>query len=141
MAVSNLAIFPQKVQAWAVQLSNATGVTIVNLMTAGSNGSIVESLNISSTDSAANQVFVYLNDGSVNHLLAIVAIAALAGGNGTGATPALDVLRSGIIPGLPVDANGNYIMYVPSGYSIKIGANTTITSGKTWDAVAMGSDY
>lgn len=133
-------IFPQKVQAWAVQLTNAIGTTITQLMAAGTSGSIIESLNVSLTDTTANNILVYLQDGSaVNHLLAEIAIP-LSSGN-TGAVAAVDLLRGGLMPGLPVDANGNYTIYVPSGFKLMVGASAAPASGKIMDVVAMGVDF
>lgn len=141
MAFSNLAIFPQKIQAWALQLTNAIGVTATTLMSAGTNGSIIESMNVSLTDTVANALFVYLQDGSaVNHLLGVVAVPLSSGATSTG-TPAIDVLRSGTIPGLVIDANGNPTLFVPSGFKVVVGANAAVAAGKIMDVVACGSDY
>lgn len=140
MAVSLNPIFPQTIKAWALQLTNATGTTITTLMSAGANGSIIESINVTNGD-VANVIAVYMNDGSVNHILGEIALPANAGNAAAGTTAGLDILRSGIIPGLPVDANGNYVIYVPTGWALKVSAVTTITSGKSWDVTAMGADY
>jgi hypothetical protein len=140
MAFSNVPIYPQKIQAWSVQLVNGTGTGQVVLMAAGTNGSIVESINVTSGD-VANVFVLYAFDGTTLHVLGEMAIAANAGNAAAGTTAALDVLRSGIIPGIPIDANGNPVLYVPSGWSLKVSAVTTITSGKSWDVVAMGADY
>ena len=140
MALSNLPIFPQKIQAWALQLLNATGTTITTLLTAGSNGSVVESLNVTNTDSGvAYTLQFYLNDGTTNHLLGSVNVP-LSSGNTT-AAPAVDILRQGLIPGVVLDANGNYVLNIPSGYALKVAVTVAVTAAKVVDVVAMGSDY
>ena len=140
MGLSNLPVFPQKIQAWAVQLTNGIGTTITQLMAAGANGSIVESMNVSLTDTVANSLFVYLQDGSaVNHLLGAVTVPT-SSGNVAG-TPAIDIIRSGMIPGLIVDANGNFVLYVPSGFKVMVASGAAPAAGKIQDVVAMGADY
>lgn len=140
MAVSNAAIFPQKIQAWTVQLTNALGTAITQLVAAGANGSIVESLQVTLTDSVANNIAVYIQDGSaVNHQIGNISIPATSGANS--GVPAVDILRSGMIPGLPVDANGNFVLYVPSGFKIMVQSGVAPGVGKVFDVVAMGADY
>ena len=140
MGLSNLPVFPQKIQAWAVQLTNGIGTTITQLMAAGANGSIVESMNVSLTDTVANSLLVYLQDGgAVNHLLGDITIP-LSSGN-VGGTPSIDILRSGMIPGLPVDANGNFVLYVPSGFKVMVASGAAPAAGKIQDVVACGADY
>lgn len=138
--MANVAIYPTKVQAWAVQLTNAIGTTITQLMAAGANGSIIESMNVSLTDTVANGLAVYLQDGSaVNHLLGTVTVP-LSSGNVAG-TPAIDVIRSGMLPGLVVDANGNFCLYVPSGFKVMVASTAAPAATKIQDVVAMGADY
>jgi hypothetical protein len=140
MAVSNLSIFPQKIQGWGLQLTNAIGTTITQLMAAGTNGSVIESMNVSLTDTTANALFVYLQDASaVNHLLGAVTVPISAGNLGT--VPAIDVLRSGQLPGIIVDANGDYCLYVPIGFKVMVGANAAPAAGKIMDIVSLGADY
>lgn len=139
MALSNLPVFPQKVQAWVQSIANADGTTVKTLASAGSNGSIVESINVSTTDTAADTFVVWMNNGTAIFLMCTVNIPITAG-DSTGVA-AVDILRSGLMPGLPVDANGNFVVYVPSGWSLQIQSQAAVTAGKTIYAVAMGADY
>lgn len=139
MSLSSTPAFPQKIQGWAVQLTNAIGTTITTLMSAGANGSIIESINCSLTDTTANGLQVYLNDGTTNHLLGTVTIP-ISSGNVAG-TAAVDILRAGMLPGVPVDSNGNYTLFVPSGFSVKVAATAAPAATKVLDVVAMGADY
>lgn len=140
MALTPTPGYPQKIQCWAVQILPADTTTIKTIVTAGANGSVIESLNISNTDAGvAYTLQLYMNDGSTNHLLCSVNIP-LSSGNTT-AAPAVDVLRSGLVPGVILDANGNYVLNVPSGFIFKAAVTVTVTAAKVVDVVAMGSDF
>lgn len=138
MALTNLPGYPTKIQSWAVQILPADTTVVKTVVTAGANGSIIESINVSSTD-VLNSINIQVNDGTTSHQLAIISLPATAG-NLTG-TAAVDILRNGNIPGLPVDSNGNFVLYLPNGWTLKVGAGTTITAAKVIDVVCMGADY
>jgi hypothetical protein len=141
MAISNAAIFPQKVQSWAVQILPADTTTLKTLVTAGSNGSIIESLMVTNTDSTVAYTYqVFANDGATSHLLGSANIPVSAG-NVPATNAAVDILRSGNLPGLPVDANGNFVIYLPSGWTLKVAVTVTVTAAKVIDSTAMGADY
>jgi len=140
MAFSYNAIYPQTIQSWAVQILPADTTTLKTLVTAGANGSIVDSINVSNTDSAvAYTLQVFVNDGTTSHLLGSVNIPLSAGN--TTAAPGIDILRSGQLPGVPVDSNGNYIIVLKGTYTLKVAVTVTVTAAKVVDCVAMGADY
>ena len=141
MGTSNVAIYPQTgPAAWALEITNAIGTTVTTLATGGANGSIVESLNVASNDATLAHTFqVYLNNGTTAMLLGSVNIP-ISAGNVTG-TPAIDILRSGALPGLPVDANGNYVLYVPNGWTLQVAVTAAVTAAEFLFVVAQGVNY
>lgn len=139
MANSNVPMFIQAIETWALQLSNASGTTITTLLTAGTNGSKVEVLNVSNTDTLGYVLNLYVNDGTTNHLIATVSIPASAGNNT--ATAPVNILASSNLASLPYDSNGNRYLYLKAGYKLNIGVTATITTGKFVDAVVVGGDF
>jgi len=137
MAVANVPIFPQTMKAWALDIVNATGTTITQVMAGGANGSVIEAGSLSNTDTGTAQVSLYLNDGSTDHLIATVPAAT---GAGTSANNNVDLLRASQIVGLPVDSNGNFVIYVPSGWKLRAAVGTTVTAAKTVSLVFQGYD-
>lgn len=140
MAVTNTPVFPQKIQCWAVQILPADTTVAKTIVAGGANGSVIESINVSNTDAAvAYSLQFFMFDGTTNHLLATLNIP-LSSGN-TSAAGAVDVLRSGLMPGVVLDSNGNYSLNVPSGFTLKAAVTVTVTAAKVVDVVAAGSDF
>jgi hypothetical protein len=139
-AVSNLPIFPQNMQAFVLQLTNAIGTTVTTVVTGGANGTLIESLNVSSTDATLAHTFqVYLSNGTTAFLLGSVNVP-ISAGNVAG-TPAVDFLRSGAAPGLPVDVDGNFVIYVPSGFTLQVSVTVAVTTADFVEIVALGVNY
>jgi len=140
MAFSNVAIFPQVIQTYAQQILPADTTTKKTLMTGGAQGSIIESINLTNTDTAAAYAIqLFINDTVTDHLIGTVNVP-ISSGNVAG-TPSIDMLRSGQIPGLVFDSNGNPVLFVKASYIVKIASLTTVAATKAIDCVACGSDY
>lgn len=132
-------IFPQTVKNYVAQIQNADGQTVKTLCAGATNGTKIEAITVSSTDTTARDVQLSLTISSVVYILGTVAIPATAGT--VDSIPSVDILRSAQIPGLSYDANGNKILYVASGSTLGIEALTTVTSGKTIAAIAIAGDF
>jgi hypothetical protein len=140
MAGTSTPIFPQTVKNWALQYLNATGTTKTALVTGGTNGSKVEILSVSSTDTVAQVFNIYMNDGTISHLVTCVNIPASSGN--TSSTVPVDIFRNSQWTTLAVDTNGNRYLYVASGWTLQVGLTTgTVTSGKIVDFFAHGGDF
>lgn len=132
-------IFPQAVKNWAAQILPADTTTKITLLTGGTNGSKLETLTVSSTDTSARDLLLWLTSGGTDYLLTTVSIPASSGS--TNALPAVDMLRSAQIPGLSFDANGNRIMYVANGAVLKMSVGVTVTAAKAVQAFGCGGDF
>jgi hypothetical protein len=139
MAVTATPIFPQAVNVGLGTIVNGDGTTTKAIFTAGANGSKLEMLTVSSTDTSNRDVNIFLTRSATNYLLATVQIP-LNSGNANNVA-AVDILRSTMLPGLANDAMGNRILYLKSGDTLTFAATTTVTSGKQITAVAHGGDY
>jgi hypothetical protein len=135
-------VFPQTIKNGVQSFLSSTGSGSANkltLYTAGSNGSKIESLIISSTDTSARDMVFIVTISAVNYILTMISIPITAGL--TNAIPNVDILRSTQFVGLANDANGNRYIYLASGTTLAAYMNTTITSGKEIDVFIQAGDY
>lgn len=140
MANSNAPMFIQTIRNAAVQIDNADSTDAQALIAAGANGTKVESITVSSTDTDAHVLQLFINDGTNNHLLSEIAIPASSGN--TSSAPAVSVLQSAQISGsLPYDSNGNRYIYLANGWSLQVAVTVAVTSDDIVDVVATGGDF
>jgi len=105
---------------------------------AGANGSIVDAMALSSDDvTTPYAVQFYVNDGTTDFLFGTVELLVAAGAQI--AAPGVDVLRSGMFGGSPLD--GGPYLRLGSGFSIKFRSTTLVAAGKTLTCIAQGGDY
>lgn len=139
MAVTSTPIFLQTPKTYIKQILPADTTTKLTLATAGANGSKIDAINISSTDTAARDLFLYVNDGSTDAPLGVMSIPANSGN--TNALAAIDALNHAQIPGLAVDSNGNKCLILQATYTLKISSGATVTAAKAITATAFGGDF
>jgi hypothetical protein len=139
MAGTSTPIFVQVIQTYAVQILNATGTGKVVIATAGANGSLIDMLGVTNTDTLAYTMQLYINDGTTDHLIGTVNIP-LSSGNTT-AAPTVDLLRQIQLPNLEFDAVGNRCLKLKANYILKAALTGTITAAKTIDIVGSGGDF
>lgn len=84
----------------------------------------------STNDTTAVNLAFYINDGSTDHYIGVVALAIGAGYTTVARVEAISTLAPTL----------GYLV-IPSGYTLKAGCVATMTAAKTTDAVAMGGDY
>ena len=139
MAYSNVPIFPQVIQNYGVQIANTDSTTKKLLCGAGTNGTKIEFIQASTTDTSNNTLQLYLYDGTTYHLVTTYTVTAGSGNSGTVA--AFNILNSSQVPAFPYDSNGNKYIYLKNGWSLYVGVTVAVTSGKTLDIIAQGEDY
>jgi hypothetical protein len=152
MAKTTTNPFTQTIRNPAATLVNADSFIAANggtsptnikeLLTAGSEGSIIKSLTIASDDSSARTVSFYLstNGGTTDYLLFSVPVAANSGVNGT--TINVDVLSNAFVQGLQIDQSGRPIIALAANAKIFIGVITAaVTAGRTLHVVASVEDF
>jgi hypothetical protein len=139
VAVTATPIFPQTIRNAVLTLNNASAETVTVLYTGGANGSKIENLLVTSTDTSARDISLYFVISSTDYLVGTISIPATSGS--VDSVPTVNLLASANLPGLARDANGNPYLYVGSTTSLAVGALTTITSGKQIQFIAQGGDY
>ena len=135
MAANTSPIFPLVVQTSAATIVNADGTAEKPLVTAGANGTRIDAVSITSTDTATVTLTVMLHDGTTSYAVGEIAVPAGAGTNGS--TPAIKGLSAGSLPWL--DASGS--LFLKTGWSLRVAAKGAVTSGATVALVAFSGDY
>jgi hypothetical protein len=143
MALSNKPFFTQGLYSAVQTLAPGDTQTIKALTTTQTNGVRITSILASSSDTAARDVCLYMTISSTNYLIAQIQVPITAGQVNT--TPPVNLLKGGIAPGsfptLPLDANGNPYIDLPSGATLSINAPVTITTAKQINVIATGEIF
>jgi len=112
-----------------VTLTSVDGTSKKPLITAGANGTRVDSLHVATDDTAAANLVVYLSRDGADHYLGTVVIPAGAGGTGASYVELLDYLNAG------------NPMTLEAGVTLTVGPVAAITVGKTLTVIAWGGDF
>ena len=139
MAISNVPFFTQSVTTNVVTLSAATAWTIGNtstantatLVTAGANGTRVNSITLATTDTAANNVFLLLDVGGTGTNIGILGQINVPSSAGTQSSVlVVDALSSVTIPSTLIDNNGKRFIHLAPNDKIRIGVFQNMTAAK-----------
>lgn len=139
MAGTATPIYPQTVSNYVAQILPATASNKVALVTGAANGTKLESISVTSTDTTARDLQFILTKGGVDYILCTIPIPINSGN--TNALFAIDALRHTNWPALAYDSNGNRIFYVANGSVLNVKSTTTVTAAKEIDIVAQGGDF
>jgi len=150
MAVTNTPVYVQAPQLWACALLNSTGAftfaansnvvtNLVSVLAAGTNGSKIEAINVSTTDTSPNTLQLLVLQASVLYVLTTVSIPAQSGF--TTSAPSVNILANAQFPGLSYDSQGNKYFYMPSGTTLYAGTTSIVTSAKQVSVVAIGGNF
>ena len=139
MAGTSTPIYPQTLKNYVVQIANADASTLKTLVTGATNGTKIECINVTTTDTTARDVQLYITISAVDYLLGTVNIPANSGN--TNALVSVNLLTALNFPSCAVDANGNRYVYVANGATLRVSSLTTVTSAKVINFVASGGDF
>lgn len=124
--------------------SNATWTllagTLKTIFTAGTEGSVVKSINCINTDSAKT-VALILTDASASFcsIIGTIAVTGVAGYPATTVAP-FDLLSGSYLPFLPYDGAGKRCLPMKAGYLLKL-AVPALTAAKWLGVQVMGEHY
>lgn len=135
MAANTTPIFPLTVQTSAAAIVNADGTGEKTLVTAGANGTRIDAVSITSTDTAAVTLTVLVHDGTTSYAVGEIAVPAGSGTNGS--APAIKGLSAEFLPWL--DASGS--LFLKTGWSLRVAAKAAVMSARTVAVVAFSGDY
>lgn len=140
MAAGTSPIFYATPKTAGVQVANADGTTKKTLLTAGANGSIVLGIEATTTDTAVNDVGLYIQVGGSGTVYPIGGKrVAIGSGDATAANPtaAVSLLDVGQLPFLLPDGS----LQLGAGDVLQVGVQAAVTSTKTLTIVAQYGDY
>jgi hypothetical protein len=153
MTVTATPIYPQTIYNSAARISSANGTNLVTVADGGSNGTIIEFLNISlgPSDGNRNVRFYYYNPtANANIVWTTVEVAESSGDSGDGgyAPVALtfDKLNATSDPvgksqfQLPTDANGNPYLYIPENWELRANVDSSLSTANV-DIIVFGGQY
>lgn len=130
-------IYLGTIEGFAAQILPADTTTQKSLVTAATNGTRVNSIVATSTDTAARDLVVVKTKGGVDYLLGTVSIPANSGN--TNALPAVDILASPQLKGVCYDGNGNPYIDLVTGEVLKVNTGTTVTAAKAVNVTGFGA--
>jgi len=124
--------------ATAGSLGSLTNTAIV--LTAGTNGCIVDSVVASSTDSAAVNLLVSIGDITATQArpLGIVNVPISAGNSAN--TLSVDVINSAVLVGMTVDQNGKRIIRLGPSETLRVATLANMTAGRVCYVTAQYTD-
>lgn len=139
MAKSTALNVTQNVNNPGGSIAPADTTTKKTIYTAASNDAVLKVLSCTSTDTAAQNVQLWINDGSADRLLGTIPVPANSGNNGTAAS--VDILSGTLIPGLGQDQNGKKILSLKAGNIVKVSSLATVTTAKQLDFLGVAEEY
>lgn len=139
MAISHQAVFAQTPKITPASLVNADGTGKKTLHTAGANGSKVVAVCATSTDTVARIAQLWLTRSATSYLLGSVNIPIASGSDGSAA--AVNLLLSTMIPGLPIDNDGQRYLHLESGDTFQVSVTVAVTAAKEVDFLCIGADF
>lgn len=143
MVTTPTPIYPQTLYNAVQTIAPADTTTVKALTTTQTNGLKVESIIVSSSDTSARDIILYMTISGVNYPLIQTQIPITAGLVNT--TPPINLLAGGLtpgsFPGLPIDGNGNPYIYLPTGATLSVSAPVTVTTAKQINIIATGAAF
>lgn len=133
--MSNRPIFPDAIKNAALDIENGDGNSEQDLLTAGSNGSRINSISAISDDTNAVVLEFFYNDLTTSFLIGSVSIPTLSGTDGS--APTMSILNADDMPFLGDDL----ALYLEGSNKITVAAKAAVTAAKKVTLVATYGDY
>ena len=139
MAVTSTPIFPQLVQSPAVQILPADTTSLKTLITAGSDGTIVNELLVTSTDTIARDLQLVVTISATDYIIGTVSIPASSGTLNN--IPSVGIFDSAQIPNLQSDNNGHKYLQLGSGAVLKVKVLTAVSATRVISVIAQSASF
>lgn len=125
-----------------VQGTDAAG-TYKTIYTAGSNGSKIVGINVTTDDGSATHVLTLaLTRSATDYTIGAYTLPVSAGSDGS--TAGVNLLLGGpntLINALPSDNDGQRYLFLESGDTLRLTFATALTSAKRINVVTIGADF
>jgi len=133
MATNKSPVFLDVIKSPGLEIENSDGTGEQTLVTAGTDGAIVQSVTVTSDDTSDRDLQVFVNDGVTSHLIGTVNIPTLAGTDGI--VPNVNLLQT--LNGLQEDGS----LILQASHVLKIAALVAVTAAKKVVLVSQGGDF
>lgn len=134
------AIYPQTIKGYEVKILPADASNLKTLVTGGTNGTRVEMIMATSTDTVNRDLQFVLTVGGVDYI--IDTVTCTANGGTVSSTAATNIMGHATkFLWCPTDAAGNRYMYVENGAVLKVKSLATVTAAKEITVYAHGGDF
>lgn len=118
-----------------VTFVNADGTTEKTIFTAGADGSLVDSVFVTSDDTSAVVLDVFINDLTTSFLIGSVNVPTLSGTDGT--TDGINLLDITLLPAL--QSGGS--LPLQATFKLNVAPQAAVTAAKTVTITPAGGDY
>ena len=139
MPKNTLTYFTKDLRAKPTQFLPADTTVAKQIFDPSAEGSRVDGIVITSTDTVARTVLLQINNGGTISLLGHVSVPAGAGTDGSVA--AVSGLNRGNLPWLKIDANGNPYINLNTGMNLQAKMLAAITASKEINITVLGANY
>lgn len=139
MALSHQGVFVQTPKVTPKSILPADTTTKVTIATAGANGSKVVGITVTSTDTGTRILQVWLTRSATSYLIGSFIIPIGAGTDG--AISVFNLFGSSLLPGLPVDNDGQRYMFLESGDTLQASVTVAVTAAKEIDIATIFGDF
>ena len=129
MAVTHKPVYAQTVNNGSVQILPADTTSLKTILTAATDGTIVEKLLVTSSDTAAKDLQVYITVGGVDYLIGTMTVPANSGF--TASIPSLNFFQhSQVSSSVNQDSNGNKYLRMMTGEVLKAKVLSSVSASK-----------
>lgn len=137
-------VFAQTIAVGNAKIVNADASTLKTILTAGTNGTLIDSIVVSSDDTSARDMQFWTTTGGVDYLLFTMSIPANSGfTSSVSILSVLDNTRTGSstapLGWYLLDSNGNKLFRLAAGEILKAKMLTSVTAAKTIYIRASGT--
>lgn len=139
MAGTSTSIYPQTIKTTVQQILPADTSTLKTLYTGATNGTRIENIWISSTDTSLRDLAFYITVSAVDYLLCTISCPINSGN--TNAIGPLNLFQNAFFVGTNFDALGNRYMYLDANATLKVKSTTTVTAAKVIAFNIQAGDY
>lgn len=137
MALTATPVFVQTPNIDKTSIKPADTTALKTICTPGTNGSKVNAVIATSTDTATRIVQLWLTRSATSFLLGSTLLAIGAGTDGVANSS--NLLTT--IPGLPVDNDGQPYLFLRNGDTLQVATTTTVTTAKEIDVTCIYGDF
>lgn len=131
-------VFAGAINLGLVQIVSADASNYKSIFTAGASGSKLVACMIATDETAIRVIQLAILRSAVSYVIGSISIPVGSGNDGV--VPAVNLLNTALLPGLPIDNDGQVYLVMKNGDTLQGKSLTTVTAAKTIHISAYGGD-